>query len=73
MKRIYKVKVERVTEDWGRFLRYDEEYVMTENIEKVIEEKKAEIENIGQWWMGYGKGEDKRPNVTAEEIEVREI
>lgn len=73
MKRIYKVKVERVTEDWRRFLRYDEEYVMTENIEKVIEEKKAEIENIGQWWMGYDKGEDKRPNVTAEEIEVREI
>jgi hypothetical protein len=72
MKKIYKVKVERVTEDWGRFLRYDEEYVMTENIEKVIEEKKAKIENIGQWWMGYGEGEDKRPNVTAEEITVRE-
>ena len=52
MKRIYKVKVERVTEDWGRFLRYDEEYVMTENIEKVIEEKKADHLKSSDFFFG---------------------
>lgn len=68
MKRIYKVKVERVTADWGRFVGYDETYVVTENIENVIETKKAEIEKIGAWWMGYGEDDDGRPNVKAEEL-----
>ena len=72
MKKIYKVKVEEVTADWGRHVGYIEEYVATENIEAVIEAKKAEIEEVGAWWMTIGKGEDKRPNVTAEEITVRE-
>ena len=72
MKKIYKVKVEEVTADWGRHLGYIEEYVATANIEAVIEAKKAEIEAVGAWWMGYGKGKDNRPNVTAEEITVRE-
>lgn len=72
MKRIYKVKVERVTMDWGMFNGYDETYVATENIENVIEAKKAEIEKIGAWWCGYGKGEDGRPNVLAEELTIVE-
>lgn len=72
MKKIYKVKVERVDADRGMHRGYEEEYVMTENIGAVVEAKKAEIEKIGQWWMGYGEGADKRPNVTAEEIVVRE-
>jgi hypothetical protein len=72
MKRIYKVKVERVTADWGRFVGYDETYVATENIENVIEARKTEIEKIGAWWMGYGEGNDGRPNVTAEELTIVE-
>lgn len=72
MKRIYKVKAERVTADWGRFDGYDETYVATENIENVIEAKKAEIEKIGAWWMGYGKADDGRPNVKAEELTIVE-
>ena len=72
MKKIYKVKAERVDADRGMHRGYEEEYVNTANIEAVIEAKKAEIEKIGQWWMGYGEGADKRPNVTAEEIEILE-
>ena len=72
MKKIYRIKIEEVTADWGRFIGYIEEFVATENIEAVIEAKKAEIEKIGQWWMGYGKGEDNRPKVIAEELIIRE-
>lgn len=72
MKKIYKIKVERVTADWGRFEGYDETYVRTDNIAAVVEMKKAEIEKIGAWWMGYGKAEDGRPNVEAEELNVIE-
>ena len=72
MKKIYKVKVEKVTADWGRHDGYIEEYVATENIDAVVEAKKAEIEKIDAWWIGYGKGADKRPNVEAEELTIRE-
>ena len=72
MKKIYKIKVERVTADWGRFAGYDETYVRTDNVAAVVEAKKAEIEKIGAWWMGYGEAEDGRPNVEAEELNVVE-
>jgi hypothetical protein len=72
MKKIYKIKVERVTADWGRFEGYDETYVRTDNVDAVVEAKKAELEKIGAWWMSYGEGMDGRPKVTAEELNVVE-
>ena len=72
MKNIYKVKTERVTADWGRFVGYDEEFVTTDNIAAVIEAAKTAIENRPTWWMTYGKGDDDRPNVTAEPLTIRE-
>lgn len=72
MKKIYKVMATKVTADWGRFDGYEEEYVLTDNIEAVVEAKKREIENVDCWWMEHGRGDDKRPEVTAEEIKVRE-
>jgi len=72
MKKIYKIKVELVTADWGRFNGYDETYVRTDNVTAVVEAKKAEIEKIDAWWMSYGEAEDGRPKVTAEELDVIE-
>ena len=72
MKKIYKVNVERCDAYEGKYTHTDAEYVRTDNIDAYIEAKKAEIENRGYWWMDHRKGEDNRPMVTAEEIEIKE-
>ena len=72
MKKIYRMKIERCDCE-GRYNRTEEEFIATENIEAVVEAKKAEIEKIGCWWMGYCKGDDNRPEVTAEALTIREV
>lgn len=72
MKKIYKVKMERVTGDWGRHDGYEETYVKTDNIEAVVEARKTAIEAKPEWWMTYGTGNDNRPEVTAEELTIIE-
>jgi hypothetical protein len=71
MKKIYEVKV-ATCDCEGRYNGNETEYVATENIEAVVEAKKAEIETIGHWWMGYCEGDDKRPRVMAKELTIRE-
>ena len=72
MKKIYKVNVERCDCE-GHYTRPDIEYVRTERIAEYIEAKKAKIEKIDGWWMGYQKGADNRPEVTAVTLAVKEV
>ena len=71
MKKIYEVKV-ATCDCEGRHNGNETEYVATENIEAVVEAKKAEIEATNYWWMDYCEGNDKRPRVTAKELTIRE-
>lgn len=71
MKKVYIIKKENVTADWGRHIN-DEmiKAVYTEDPTAEVEVLKAEIEKRGAWWMGTGTGKDNRPNVWAEVLEV---
>lgn len=73
MKKVYMIKIEEVTNDWGRHIRdnvvrtiYTDEATAT----ALVEAEKARIENTPYWWMDTGKGADNRPNVWAEGLEV---
>lgn len=68
--KVYEVKLEKVTGDWGRFAGW-ERIALTLNKEKAEEiatAKREEAANIECWWMGYGKGNDGKPNVVVEEL-----
>ena len=57
-KNVYMIKAEEVTADW-------------DTVYGIIEEERAKIAAMGQWWMGYGKDYEKdAPKVWAELIMV---
>ena len=73
MKKVYEIKKENVTADWGRHINdgvLKRIYTDEATAAALVEEYKAMIEKLGQWWMGTGKGEDNRPKVWAEALEV---
>ncbi len=71
MKKIYVVFIERYTDCECRNWRIEREYVKTDNIATYIELKKSQIESRSYWWMDYCKGADDRPDVKAEELEIK--
>lgn len=71
MKKIYVVFTQRYTDCEGRNWHVEREYVKTDNIAAYIELKKSQIESHSYWWMDYRKGTDERPDVKAEELEIK--
>lgn len=72
MKKIYKVNINRHDGAEGKYHYTDHEYIATEDINAYIEVKKAEIEARPFWWMDHDE-EGGRPEVTAEELEIKEV
>lgn len=73
-KNVYMIKAEEVTADWGRHIRnvtLRTVYADWDTVYGIIEEERAKIAAMGQWWMGYGKDYEKdAPKVWAELIVV---
>lgn len=68
--KVYEVKVERVSMDWGRFLGWDR-VALTLNPVKAEELRVAEAERIAKgdaWWCGVGTDANGKPNVVVEEL-----
>ena len=74
-KNIYNVMVGRMTMDgWYKGVEVKETVLATaHDVLKYVEEVKQEIERRGQWWMDTAKGNDGRPMVYAEKVEVKEL
>lgn len=71
MKKTYEVTTYKTNED-GRRIYKEVEYIHTENIMEYVERKKLEIENVGYWWMDHERM-DGRPYITVKEIEIKEV
>lgn len=74
-KSIWNIMVGRMTIDgWYKGVEVKETVLATaHDALKYVEEVKQAIEHCGQWWMDTAKGNDNRPMVYAEKVEVKEL
>ena len=75
MKKVYIIKAEKVTGDWGR---YDGEetlrtiYATKDEMHAVVREEIEKITARGAWWMDHARNAVNReiPNIIVETLEV---
>ena len=73
MKKVYEIKEEAVSTDWGIHIGdrvVKRVYTDEATAQEIVEAYKADLEAHRGWWIGVGRGEDNRPNVWAEALEV---
>lgn len=62
--RLYEVRVEKVSADWGRHEGYETiGFCVNENKANEVAKTFAEKHEVNQWWMVYGKNAEKHINV----------
>jgi len=69
MMKVYEVRMEKVSADWGRFEGWENvAYTISEaKAEEIATAKKAEIKAKATWWMTVGK-KNGEPNVEVVEL-----
>lgn len=70
MMKVYEVRIEKVSADWGRHEGWKNvAYTINkERAEEIATAKKAEIAVMPTWWMVYGKTAKGEPRVEVVEL-----